>query len=781
MGPVRTGPFPGRAALYNISSSALPFPVLLPSPSSSVSRPLYSYTLSIYLSLSLSHSCRTSPQVREDRSPPHPRSRRNTERQRRKARCAPSLAVTPAEYVARSVISSVFPSPDAISISLVSLALTRFFWNINYVQKCDEQPNEEGRCQTCVRLRLQCLGFGQKRPEWLKENNNVTVFREKIKDYLAAQGMIKGHSGSGARSSENEGVLVLVDNPRSDSSSPSTPTLSAASSEDPHPRYGHGLVSDVRGTSHHYSPIMHHHPSYGAPAPYSMSELSPTSPLDSDRGHGMLSNGNDLMLPFTPTSNISPSLAMSSWHNNQSIYPPAAPSSSYSSAPYNAQIFTSSLPASYQYNAFEDDFDEIAEMAPTYQIPAGLHANILPHIPDEQNDLVRHYLDHVLTGRQYLLADKSILDFIIQTIQTSTAVRDAVCLLATLHRQAMRANRVTNELTESRDPSTDVLKTYNRICVSLAAKPSYSEDEALTGLLVVSAFLFDGGRGRWQDFLTVASNWVEDVLNRYHDTAEYLMRCSDSQRFIIKTTFWFDILASTTKLEPPRFLVFYRRLWGAPSAYIGGALRRRVGAVDADRHGLRERDRARARGDLAPRVLEGEAAARGRAEHGRARRARQAHRARVPRAELAGPAAAPAAVVRVHVVLRRREPRARDGPAPAADVQHLPRRGQGVPPLDRLGRLSQHPRDQGGRAGDDPVPEEHARGQVVALELRPAQRGVWDLSLRLEEESAEAVGNCAEAKRVMERVWQRRDAEPGKPISWRDAMQELGAESLLLV
>ncbi|TBU33495.1 hypothetical protein BD311DRAFT_437937 [Dichomitus squalens] len=29
-------------------------------------------------------------------------------------------------------------------------------------KKCDEQPNEEGACQTCVRLRLQCLGFGAK-------------------------------------------------------------------------------------------------------------------------------------------------------------------------------------------------------------------------------------------------------------------------------------------------------------------------------------------------------------------------------------------------------------------------------------------------------------------------------------------------------------------------------------------------------------------------------------------------------------------------------------------
>lgn len=59
------------------------------------------------------------------------------------------------------------------------------------------------------------------------------MFREKIKDFLAAQGMIKGHSGSGTRSSDQEGMLVLVtDHGRSDTSSPHSPALSVDSSDD---------------------------------------------------------------------------------------------------------------------------------------------------------------------------------------------------------------------------------------------------------------------------------------------------------------------------------------------------------------------------------------------------------------------------------------------------------------------------------------------------------------------------------------------------------------------
>ncbi|KAJ6520870.1 hypothetical protein DFH09DRAFT_1373202 [Mycena vulgaris] len=38
-------------------------------------------------------------------------------------------------------------------------------------KKCDERSNQAGHCKTCVRLRIQCLGFGAKRPEWLRETS----------------------------------------------------------------------------------------------------------------------------------------------------------------------------------------------------------------------------------------------------------------------------------------------------------------------------------------------------------------------------------------------------------------------------------------------------------------------------------------------------------------------------------------------------------------------------------------------------------------------------------
>jgi C6 transcription factor Pro1 len=241
--------------------------------------------------------------------------------------------------------------------------------------------------------------------------------------------------------------------------------------------------------------------------------------------------------------------------------------------------FTSTLPPSYQqqYAYEEEDYDGSEQLHSGSYIEHSLNHPVVPYIPPHQSGLVKHYLDHVLK-RQYLLADSSIAAFIIRTVQQNPAVRDAVCLLASLHQESLRRGNPStaqpNALALHDEPSSDSSKAYKRICESLysSTQGNYTEGEAMAGLFVVSAFLFRGGRGAWQHFLAVATEWVWNVLNTGADPAETILRCSDSQQFVIKTTFWFDILASTTRLEPPRFLIFYRKLWSSSErgAYIEG-------------------------------------------------------------------------------------------------------------------------------------------------------------------------------------------------------------------
>ncbi|KAF8519522.1 hypothetical protein JB92DRAFT_2897964 [Gautieria morchelliformis] len=47
-------------------------------------------------------------------------------------------------------------------------------------------------------------------------------------------------------------------------------------------------------------------------------------------------------------------------------------------------------------------------------------------------------------------------------------------------------------------------------------------------------------------------------------------------------------------------------------------------------------------------------------------------------------------------------------------------------------------------------------------------------------QEVEVLGNCSQAKRLMELVWERRDEE-GVEVDWRDVMREMSNADLLLV
>ncbi|PVG02525.1 hypothetical protein CPB86DRAFT_676237, partial [Serendipita vermifera] len=43
-------------------------------------------------------------------------------------------------------------------------------------KRCDEQQDENGSCQACVRLDIECLGWGQRRPDWCRVRVDVSNF-----------------------------------------------------------------------------------------------------------------------------------------------------------------------------------------------------------------------------------------------------------------------------------------------------------------------------------------------------------------------------------------------------------------------------------------------------------------------------------------------------------------------------------------------------------------------------------------------------------------------------
>lgn len=58
---------------------------------------------------------------------------------------------------------------DGCNARLTALSATFFYF---YTQKCDEQRVGDS-CQTCIRLRIDCLGWGPKRPAWMRVSTYI--------------------------------------------------------------------------------------------------------------------------------------------------------------------------------------------------------------------------------------------------------------------------------------------------------------------------------------------------------------------------------------------------------------------------------------------------------------------------------------------------------------------------------------------------------------------------------------------------------------------------------
>ncbi|KAJ7455228.1 fungal-specific transcription factor domain-containing protein [Mycena galericulata] len=391
-------------------------------------------------------------------------------------------------------------------------------------KKCDEHQNQDGFCDTCVRLRLQCLGFGAKRPDWLRESRNVSDMRDKIKSFLAAQGMIKGHSGTGPRGSEHDSPILRLeeDTTPSSSESPPTPTLSLSPSEAPR-------------RLQHESAIREQPPWIGVDYPHSLQHMRGGSPFG---GSSHSSSHHDLYSTSYNSNSIVP------W-NNQLRSPALASSFSQTyHAVYPEDLYSNCLP-------LEDDEDASYDMNFVVLKPGGT-----------SDQLVNYYLGEVM-DLQYLLADSiHIRNIISPSVLNPGASRDAARLLASIHHQ--RALCQSENFVALRD--SDTKYQYDDL-LQVLKKPRYSEDDALAAISIISSILFDGGAGRWQEWLQLSYSYAHSVF-RNEDPRDILQTCPETTRFIIKAAIWFDVLAAVTTQETPRFLHFIRALYSPEASGV---------------------------------------------------------------------------------------------------------------------------------------------------------------------------------------------------------------------
>ncbi|KAF9259890.1 hypothetical protein L218DRAFT_873580, partial [Marasmius fiardii PR-910] len=66
-------------------------------------------------------------------------------------------------------------------------------------KRCDLERLEGNSCRTCKRLGIECLGWGARRPDWMRNKAAVDEYRAQIKDQLKRRGLIRGISTQAAQ------------------------------------------------------------------------------------------------------------------------------------------------------------------------------------------------------------------------------------------------------------------------------------------------------------------------------------------------------------------------------------------------------------------------------------------------------------------------------------------------------------------------------------------------------------------------------------------------------
>ncbi|KAH9945025.1 fungal-specific transcription factor domain-containing protein [Epithele typhae] len=410
-------------------------------------------------------------------------------------------------------------------------------------KKCDEE-REGDSCKTCLRLRIKCLGWGHKRPDWMRDKDKVAAYKASIKEQLSRMGLIRGQP----RQPWHAGLASQPPTPGVAGPGPSTQLRRSVSAREP----------PYRRSAAHGAPRTPYH-QLGMPGPLPDGEwprrnLAPSS---SGRHHtvapmaaaGMIPTGSTVSLPDTIYGFPSPPLSMSGHED--------LPYTNYGTPHTIAMPMTPAV--------------QPQPTPPPMQSPPTPAAIRLEEYIDYYFKYVREL--------QYVFAGDSLTQILLPIVRNEPegAVAHSLCALAALHHARLRIAR--GDAVEDPDKETSLpRKFHDRALALLRHAPEtnghgqYADTDAVAALQLVAYSLLGGGSMPWLALFDVAADWFAQTgIYSEENPKLTLLRMSPAGRFAAKATMYLDIFSSITLMRPPRFLSLYRRLFGMGAGYWGAA------------------------------------------------------------------------------------------------------------------------------------------------------------------------------------------------------------------
>ncbi|KAJ7476180.1 fungal-specific transcription factor domain-containing protein [Mycena latifolia] len=380
-------------------------------------------------------------------------------------------------------------------------------------KKCDEK-REGGSCHTCIRLTIDCLGWGPKRPEWMRDKQAVEAYKTDIKAQLTRAGLIRGQPRSSLLSPMHSLGARLHD----------------GSLRRQYPVHRRSADSST-GSLLNFDAAVDYPYQYAQPRHNSMYTAMPgdiPSPIDFNTSI------------FNAKGHVS------------HFYSP-----------------TSSTPGSTQIPLLDFDFAQLgtdgfdfAVRAPSLE-PLPLFAG---HSSLQENHCI-YYFEHVRKV-QYIFAGNTITNVTCSMIvqEPRGAVTNAVCALASLHSTRMRTSHGLKAPDPNPEHSTSKYfhdEAYFQLHNAKQVRGAYTASDAIAALHLVWYSQLSGGTTDWQPVFAVACDWVAqqtDLLTS--DNPKLALQSLPVEgQLIVKLTLWLDIFSSITLMCSPKYLDLYKRLF----------------------------------------------------------------------------------------------------------------------------------------------------------------------------------------------------------------------------
>ncbi|KAG1781714.1 fungal-specific transcription factor domain-containing protein [Suillus placidus] len=380
-------------------------------------------------------------------------------------------------------------------------------------KKCDEQ-REGNSCHTCKRLRIDCLGWGTRRPEWMRDKKAVEDYKAGIKAQLTRAGLIRGQPKSSILQASSAGPSSA---PASSSSVFASRQFQGSASSS-----GSSRVNDL-GIPTYIDPLGDPTGMSAFGSTLNSPQIVPV-PLYTRDGSFQRSNHNS---PFSPSGSL-----------------PSHPS---------------------PVIEFNPEFDTATQ---------NLYNPPMTSIPDDgiQMEHIFYYFEHV-RQLQYAFAGNSVANITYSLVlqYPQGPVANAISALASLHFSLIR---IAHGL-EAPNPTLEhspAIRFYDSAHQQIYRnkRTTLSESDANAAIHMLNFSLMSGGVTDWRPMLDIASEWLVRTGITTSDNPKLMMiNMNEASRLALKATMWCDIMSTLTLKTTPKHLSFYRRLFRGGSGYWG--------------------------------------------------------------------------------------------------------------------------------------------------------------------------------------------------------------------